>query len=271
MEEMTSDSNDTTEHENKLIKTLQVYGGHAGNYSMIEALGWDEEKYWSTRNRLVESGRLKRGRGRGGSISFTSVPSAPSPAPCEEKLGSRLTGVPEEDLYEPVAKVLRAEWAKDMGFRNHSVEVTARQGRRDTGGVWTRPDIVVAALRTFQYVPNRFFDLVTFEIKPLSKIDVTAVYEALAHRRAATQSYVWLHVPAECADNDETNDLLETVMEEASRHGIGMIVGADPAGYSTWDIRIPAVRHDTDPEALNDFITQQLPSAAKDEIAKWGR
>lgn len=271
MEATSIDANDTVESEKTLMEQLQLLGNSAGNYSMIERLGWDEDRYWKIRNRLVESGQLKRGRGRGGSISFGSVPTAPVRAPCGPETVSRPLGLPEDRLYEPVAKVLRGEWATDMGFRDHAVEVTARQGRRDTGGVWTRPDIVVASLRVFPHIPNKYFDLITFEIKPLSNIDVTAVYEALAHRRAATQAYVWLHVPAECMENEETNNLLETVMEEASCHGIGMIVGSDPADYSTWDIRLSAARHDPDPESLNDFIAQQLPIAAKDEMAKWFR
>src|ERR1035441_4896420 len=81
-------------------------------------------------------------------------------------------------------------------IRSLVVEVTARQGRRETGGTWTRPDIVAAALRVFPHVPGKFFDLITFEVKPFDGIDVTAVFEALSHRRAATQAYVWLHVPA---------------------------------------------------------------------------
>ena len=139
----------------------------------------------------------------------------PQPNPSESAISSALPISPqrtsESDLYDPVADVLRKQWARDLRFRSHVVEVTARQGRRDTGGTWTRPDIVTAALRVFPHVPGKFFDLITFELKPFDGIDVTAVFEALSHRRAATQAYVWLHVPAGEASNVDLIALLKRI------------------------------------------------------------
>jgi len=123
----------------------------------------------------------------------------------------------------------------------------------------------------FPHVPGKFFDLITFELKPFDGIDVTAVFEALSHRRAATQAYVWLHVPAAEASNADLIALLKRIEEEASRHGVGMIVGADPSDYSSWDLRLRAARFEPDPESLNEFIAQQLSGLARDELAQWFR
>jgi len=143
------------------------------------------------------------------------------------------------------------------------------QGRRNTGGTWTRPDIVVAAFRLFQFLPGKFFDLISFEVKPSWSIDVTAVYEALAHRRAATQAFVWLHCPADQAEDQQ--EALNRIEDECERHGVGMIVAADPNDYSTWDTRVDAIRTEPDPEYLNDFIAQQFSDGAKEELAAWVR
>jgi hypothetical protein len=262
--------NDVGARETALLANLREKGGHAGNVTLQRELGWDADTYWTVRDRLVDSGQLELGRGKGGSVSLVAQVEAVSTAAPEAAVvvpGS----ASEAELYEPVAKVLRGEWAKDMRFRSHVVEVTARQGRRDTGGTWTRPDIVVAALRVFPHVPGKFFDLVTFELKAFDGIDVTAVFEALAHRRAATQAYVWLHVPAGMESQDDTRALLERINEEARRHGVGLIVGADPADYSSWDVQLRAVRVEPDPEFLNEFIAQQLPTLARDELAQWFR
>jgi hypothetical protein len=124
-------------------------------------------------------------------------------------------------------------------------------------------------LRVFPHVPGKFFDLVTFELKSLDGIDVTGVFEALSHRRAATQAYVWLHVPAAAADGDDISAVLERINEEARRHGVGLIVGADPADYSSWDVQLRAARFEPDPEFLNEFIAQQLSGSARDELAQW--
>lgn len=100
---------------------------------------------------------------------------------------------------------------------------------------------------------------------------MTAVFEALSHRRAATQAYVWLHVPAGEETNVELIALLKRIEEESSRHGVGMIVGAEPADYSSWDLRLRATRFEPDPESLNEFIAQQLSVSARDELAQWFR
>ena len=129
-------------------------------------------------------------------------------------------------------------------------------------------DIVVAALRVFPHVPGKFFDLVTFEIKTFDGIDVTAVFEALAHRRSATQAYVWFHVPT---GKELREDLSGRIMEEARRNGVGLIQAAVADDYSSWEILLRAVRFEPDPEFLNEFISQQLPALARDELAQWFR
>lgn len=255
---------------------IRTRGGHAGNVTLLRELGWAEETYWAIRDRLVDAGLLEVGRGRGGSVSLvaTDTPTAVSsmgPLSTPGTIASDRQRVSEVELYEPVAEVLRKQWARDLRFRSHVVEVTARQGRRDTGGTWTRPDIVTAALRVFPHVPGKFFDIITFELKPFDGIDVTAVFEALSHRRAATQAYVWLHVPIGEEDNEELSALLKRIEEEASRHGVGMIVGANPSDYSSWDLRLRASRFEPDPESLNEFIAQQLSDLARNELAQWFR
>jgi hypothetical protein len=154
-------NNDVSEKQAQLIAKIKEKGGHAGNVTLQRELGWEEEVYWPIRDRLVDSGLLELGRGRGGSVSLVSQvtpvqpntsesPSVPAPATLAQRIS-------EDKLYDPVAEVLRKQWARDLRFRSHVVEVTARQGRRDTGGTWTRPDIVTAALRVFPHVPGKFF------------------------------------------------------------------------------------------------------------------
>jgi len=43
--------------------------GSAGNGALINALGWAESRYWKAHTALFESGQIKKGRGRGGSVS----------------------------------------------------------------------------------------------------------------------------------------------------------------------------------------------------------
>lgn len=262
--------------ETTLLTKIGELGGSASNIALQRALNWEENEYWPIRDRLVDLGSLRRYRARGGAVTLVP-PSQPIQSTQIEPqqpvvqhsaaLNVPLNGSTERDLYEPVAAVLRGQWARDSRFRHQIVEITASQGRRNTGGTWTRPDIVVAALRIFPFLPGKFFDLITFEIKPTWAVNVTAVYEALAHRRAATQSYVWLH----CQGGDQEKEALTGIKEEAERHGIGVIVATDPADYDTWDTIAEPARVEPDPETLNEFIALQVTDGAKEELAAWVR
>lgn len=251
--------------ERILLDAVQALGGSAGNITLIHRMGWAEEQYWSLRDRLVDSGSLQLGRGRGGSVRLLAQ------APIEQPAAHRPPEPAEAELYEPMARVLRERWVRDQRFGQILVENTARQGRRETGGTWTRPDLVVASLTTLLYVPRKIFDLVTFEVKPWNGLDVTAVYEALAHYRAATRSYVLAHVPEARQAEEYTQRLLERICDEAEQHGVGVIVAGRPDDYETWEERVEARFREPPPHSMNDFVSLQLSDGAKDEIARWFR
>jgi hypothetical protein len=264
-------SEEIAELEEALLARVRGAGGSCGNKSLREALGWPEELYWEVRARVLDGGRLVTGRGHGGSVRLvdpeTGAAADPGggghPAP-------RGAATPEADLYEPMRKVLADEWVRDKRrFRNCLVEVTASQGRRNTGGKWSRPDMTVVGLTTFTFIPGQHLDVLTFEVKPSNALDTTAVYEALSHRRAATHSYVVLHVPGQPTNDQQAQ--LDMIADEARRHGIGMIVAGDAAKYETWDERVEAVRAEPDPAGMNEFISTQLSEGSQQEIIRWLR
>lgn len=247
-----------------------------GNKALREKLGnaWTEDLYWAIRSRLIERGQLEPGRGRGGSVRL--VP-ADQPQPAQQQYGAQpephagAHAAPdyarEAELYEPIANVLRNNWSKEQGFDNYLVEVTAKQGSRATGGKWTRPDVTVVGYKTFPYLPGRFLEVISFEVKPTSTLDITAVYEALAHRRSATRAYVVGHVP-EVANAVMQNEV-EAVTEEAKKLGIGVIIADDPADFDTWEVLLDADRVEPDPGRLNEFIARQTSPELREQIVRW--
>jgi hypothetical protein len=92
-----------------------------------------------------------------------------------------------------MCEVIAGVWAQDRLQELLAVEITALQG--GATGIWSRPDIVTAEVRTLQYVPGKHLEITTFEVKSDHAVNVQAVYEALAHRRAATRSYVLFYIP----------------------------------------------------------------------------
>lgn len=171
----------------------------------------------------------------------------------------------EHELYEPMRDVIESDWAKDRRARPLAVEITAHAGGKPIGGIWSRPDIVSVEVRAFPYVPGKNLELVTFEGKPASTINVQAVFEALSHRRRATRSYVLLHVPAVHAA--ELESAVAEVAEVARSNWIGVVTAEDPADYQTWNEREEAPRVEPNPELLNGFIATQLSEETRDEIA----
>ena len=244
--------------------------GTIGNQTLREASHLKDDVYLAVRNRLRDAGRLSIGRGRGGSIRKTlSLPHGAADGPASEKPirgTSKAHRENEATLYQPMQEVLKRRWTQDQSFSFSMFENTSRGGRRQDG-TWARPDLTCIAVTTYPYLPGKYLDVVTFEVKPSWSIDVTAVYEALSHRRRATRSYVLLHVPHD--ELDEKGEVLAEMCEAASKLGIGVIVAEDPANYDTWDIREEADRVEPDPAKLNEFIETQLPESTHELVRAW--
>jgi hypothetical protein len=79
---------------------------------------------------------------------------APEVNPEAELIGeAALAYLHENDLYPDIKATLETFWAKERQIEPLAVEITAAQGRKATGGRWTRPDLVSVAVRTYRYLP----------------------------------------------------------------------------------------------------------------------
>ena len=253
----------------EMLRHIPEDGTTIGNKTLRDdRLNWKEDLYLAVRAQLIEQAAITTGRGKGGSvrriieqgtaievIETGELPNDPYPN--------------EESLYDSLSSVIRDRWVKEGTFDQVLVENTARGGRR-RDGIWSRPDITVAAMTTFTYVPGRVFDVVTFEVKHYSGLDVTSVYEALAHRRSATRSIVLAYIPDDQLETMQAA-IVPEIEEEAARHGIGLIVASDPENFDTWTVLEEGERAEPDPARLNNFIRNQLAESSRDKIVRWFR
>jgi hypothetical protein len=244
-----------------LLDLVPEDGSFIGNGALLKSLEkWGEDKYWTVRDRLLEEGQLERGRGKGGSVRRCATNG-------EQLAAKPIRNLPEAQLYEPICKVLSTEWVREMRIEPDQIyfEITAKQGKKATGGTWTRPDITAVSVRTFQHLPGKYFDVWTFEVKPIEALDVTAVFEAASHASRATRSYALLQIPEESGYGEE---IIERCTRDATRLRVGLITFSSESDFKTWETKVEAPRLETAPEALDEFIGY-LSEIAKKRIAQW--
>lgn len=70
----------TEQQIEQFIGILISLGGSAGNQRLLEALGWQDSIYQRIKQQLIDNGRIRPGRGRGGSVALVeNVASLPKP------------------------------------------------------------------------------------------------------------------------------------------------------------------------------------------------
>lgn len=244
----------------ELLQYVPADGSTIGNGRLREQLEWETEKYIRVRDEAVRDGILRLGRGRGGAVSRTS-PSAPGPVEVEKPASKEPKR--EIDLYPGFMRGLQT-WAANQGWTSHFVEQVSHQGRRNTGGNWTRPDFVVVGARKYDYTPGIVRDVETFEVKPAT-CDIAAVFEAAAHSRFATKSHLAIAATPETLKED----LLARIESECQRFGLGLILFTNPADTDSWDYRADAIRSEPDPDLLERFINDQI--SEKEKLRRWLR
>ncbi|EON32878.1 hypothetical protein GTC6_10976 [Gordonia terrae C-6] len=251
--------------EYRLLVLLPDAGDPLGNTTARRQLGWTKYRYGRARQGLLDKQLVLKAPGQGGALRRAPIAEDLS---IDAAAGATTIRPPvaESSLYAPIRETLQSEWAENRGFHSFVVEETAFQGRRKTGGPWTRPDLVAIGTKTFKHVPHQQFEVVTFEVKPMAQLNAIAVFEALAHRRASTHAYVLV----------EHRNMLAaayakrlTALKQAARdHGVGVIVFDDPGDYETWDEVVVAQRSETAPELLNDFIETQVSQPGQEAIER---
>jgi hypothetical protein len=170
-----------TAEESELLSRVPENGETVGNVSLMRALGWPPERYWEIRNKLLDKGLVATERGRGGSVRRFEKRDVPLPTtapPLAEEVGTLdvATAYSEQQLYGPIVEVLKTSWAKDYRIGDHVLEIIANQGPRKTGGIWSRPDIVVVSISVHTFVPGKHLDITTFEIKPYTARDRSGTF-----------------------------------------------------------------------------------------------
>lgn len=242
------------------LNKLPDDGSPIGNISFMAKLGWEHkpDKYWEIRDQLLAENLIGVGRGKGGSV-FQIIQADQEEKvqkEIEETITSNISNdySVESDLYNDFQATLLKNYIKALSKANFISEITAAQGSRSTGGVWTRPDIVVITVDEFQFIPGKVFNIFSFELKHTTGVNIYSVYEAAAHSRFANYSFLCGYLPNGFPETEE----YERILRECERLGIGLVIFKDPKDYSTFEFLIDAYRHTPEPSIQETFIRSQI-------------
>lgn len=280
------DAAEKTEYSKVLLSLIPESGSNIGNVTLREKLKEairrsgitatvTDQDYWLLRDSLIDEGHIEQGRGRGGSVhriiisaetlnvDVVAPESGVFPISQIEPIAQKLL---ESALYEPFLKAITEGYVKENRIKRFVSEITASQGRRATGGKWTRPDVIIAAVRTYHFTPGKRLEVITFEVKPNLATAFEGVYEALAHSVFAHRSYLAVNVK-DYKEDEELPD--ERIIQECERHGVGYMTFEDPANYGTFEIVIGAKLREPDPFEVDNFIRKQLNPENQDQLREF--
>lgn len=240
-----------------------------------------KDQYQEAREILTKAMLLEKGSGYTGTVrrfSQRSVPqeAPPTPesqssavlqlAPKADDMRAVLNGSAtklERELYAPLKETLVKHWIKRHGIDDHVCEITASQGSRDTGGKWTRPDLTLVAVRTFEFVYGKSVEVITFEVKPLDAYGVEGVFETASHTVAANLSYLLLHV------RGELESAIKARLEKlAVKFGVGLVTFREPSDWESFTFIVEAVHNVPEPSEISGFISSQLSAENKSRITR---
>lgn len=247
--------------EKKIMEIVPDTGKSIGNIQLLSDLkkafkDITEDMFWKARNSLIEKGNLSKGKGKGGSVYKVQISTAQG--------GRRRFS--ERDLYDPVFNVLKNFWVKENSIDDYIIEITANQGSKKTGGKWTRPDITLISIKTYQYLIGKFMDVVTFEIKPQNNYGIESVFETASQSVFAHKAYLCIHLPT--SNGEPETEEFEKIKRQCENFGVGLIIFEKPDDWKTYNTLIEPTRKEPDPFEVNLFIAQQISNDNKEEISK---
>jgi hypothetical protein len=187
-------------------------------------LGWDESKVQQVVNRAEEDSAVPVQRGPGGVVRYRG-----------SERGSTV------GLYFDVKRVIESYWAEDQHLRRPTVTITARGGRRGMG-VWSHPDLVLAALPRRRRTRNDLADLHSIEVETYTGFDIRSIYQAHSQGRGANFSWVFF------ASSDRATPHLDRIEWAAEALNIGLVRFTRAGASGTYQVLRQADRRDVKPE-----------------------
>ncbi len=245
-----------------LLNALPADGSTAGNLSLRSKLDFDDETYKRAKRELLESERVVRGVGYGGTLARAGVAASDA---TPEPSGPGLVGR-ESDLYVPFAEWLESSFEdQELAFARAMVTATAR-GRPRSSGRWSRPDVTAVQVSRYELLPDIAVEVSSYEIKRAKDAaKLESVYEAAAHGR-------WAHRASLVLEQLADEAVEPSILDEVRRFRLGLYVMRRRSGdgFDTRELVKPPLTQESQPEDVNDLLDYfvQESSAMRQEYLR---
>ena len=255
----------------RIVEALRSAGGRLTKSELVNKFFSDlgEDLYYQAEDALIEEQRIERCIGRNGGIRLVQqgdlqsrVDPESNDSTAEESLRK------EKNHYELVVQQIKEHWTEERSVKHVYVADTAYQGARKTGGRWSRPDITLCTVSEWIFLARPEGEVITIEIKLFDDVDVTGIYEALAHKSCSHYSYLMIvNFPKQEELVSKKKEDFDKIMVAATRHGIGIIKVPNSNDWNTWEFPLEPTRSDAGHQEINQFLLDQFPGDERNAFA----
>lgn len=250
--------NDLSEKAKTIMNLIPEDGSFVTNQRLrykLRPSGFSTEDFWKYRKELLDNNLIQVKRGRGGSVAIGSEY-------VEEKHVRAPKGIlvkDEDKLYDGLRNWLdknQVAETEQSGGQAWAV-VTGKPGQwKRRSGHWSRPDVTLVAVTTYEFLPHqRDMEVTTYEIKKYQpQIDNTWVFEAASHSKGANYSYLVVETTEEKRTEEPPSELLSDLQQ----FGIGfgwLYLNSETKEYEFYEVFEPE-RKIPVPEDENSLLKQ---------------
>jgi hypothetical protein len=227
----------------------------------LRPMGFSTEEFWSYRKELLDKGLITIRRGRGGSVARTQeivekqkIKLPPTLVKDETKLYGELRSWLQKNRVAEDENSGGQAWSVVTGKPN--------KWKRNTGH-WSRPDVILVEITSYEYLPHRDIAVTTYEIKRYRpQMDNSWVFEAASHSKGAHYSYLVVEI----SEDKDTDEPPAELLADLRQFGIGfgwLYFKTDAKEYEFHEI-LEADRKSPSPEdennLLKNFVSRLKPA-----------
>jgi len=261
-----------TLHREIILAHLPEDGSPKGNITLRRECRLEKEEYDKVRSSLVDDGTVGVGAGKGGSIyRIIETPREAEEGQVQPRQPENdVSRVLEKDLYKPFLSVVQNDMAQERRFNRYPfvAEETAYQ-RNPKGGRYQAPDITIALLKSYLFVPRRDLEIICFELKRDGAWDESSVLEAAGHTRFAHHCYLAIQTSyPEVSDAEK--EKFQRVLKACRNFKVGLLTFSKVEDYETYEFHLQPQKadFDPDPDEIDLFIKWAISPEGKERLQR---